>query len=64
MKILKIILITIAPFVLMYLFFGFVAMEFNCKNWDQVGRFLFILFGFMGAMFGNLAFFTFNIERI
>ena len=29
------ILITPAPFVFMYLFLGFIAMEFNCKNWNE-----------------------------
>lgn len=57
MKILKIILITIAPFVVAYLFFGFISMEFNCKNWNGEGRSVFIFFGLMGATFGNLLFF-------
>ena len=57
MNIIKIILITTAPFVFMYLFLGFIAMEFNCKNWNEIGRFLCIFFGLAGAMFGNLLFF-------
>ena len=60
MKILKIILITIVPFVLIYLFFGFISMEFNCKNWNEAGRFIYIIFGTLCAMFGNLFFFEFK----
>lgn len=56
MKILKIILITIVPFVLIYLFLGFISMEFNCKNWNEEGRFIYIFFGTLCAMFGNLFF--------
>ena len=63
MKILKIILITIAPFVILYLFFGFISMEFNCKNWNEAGRFICIFFGVLVAVGGNLAFFTFDLNK-
>ncbi len=63
MIILKIILITIVPFVLIYLFFGFISMEFNCKNWNEAGRCLYIFFGTLIAMFGNLFFLSKHLKN-
>lgn len=50
MKTLKIILLTIAPFVFMYLFFGFISMEFNPKNWNEAGQNILFIFLFVYSL--------------
>ncbi len=53
----KLIIIFTIPFMLFYLMFSFIKMEYNVIKWSEDVRFVFIiissLFGFMSLMIHN-----------